>query len=217
MRRTIEADLEALRQELLTMGRHTEEAIRLAIEALRTRDPACIEEVFRREEEVDRLELAIEQRCLSLIALQQPVAGDLRAIGTALKIVTDLERMADHARDIARAAQRLGDEPLIKPLIDIPRMADLARLMVRWALDAYLRADVDLARRMIERDDELDALHRQILHELLVIMLANPSAIAQATQLMMIAQHLERMGDHATNVGEWILYMVTGERIELND
>lgn len=210
-------ELRALEERLLEMGRQVEEAIGRAVDALRNRDRAAAEGVIAGDAAIDRAELEIETTCLQLIALHQPMASDLRRLGTALKVITDLERMADHAVDIARATLRIGDEPLIKPLVDIPRMAEIARAMVRGALEAYLRHDADLAYRLVERDDELDGLYAQVFRELLVLMMGDPGVIRQAMQLLLVAQHLERVGDHATNVAEWVVYMVTGQRPALND
>ena len=211
------AELDALRQDLLRMGTQVEEAIRLAVESLKERDQEKARRVFELEEQVDHMELDIERRCLNLIALQQPMAGDLRQIGMTLKVITDLERMADHAHDIAKVTLRLGQEPLIKPLVDIPRMAEIAEKMVRDGLKAFVEGDVDLARAMVDRDDDLDHLFNQIFRELLMIMREKPGTVEQATQLLMVASHLERVGDHATNLAEWVIYLVTGVRQELND
>ncbi|ADU51754.1 phosphate uptake regulator, PhoU [Thermaerobacter marianensis DSM 12885] len=211
------AELDALRQDLLRMGTQVEEAIRLAVESLKERNADKAQRVLTLEDEVDRMELDIERRCLNLIALQQPMAGDLRQIGMTLKVITDLERMADHAHDIAKVTLRLGDEPLIKPLVDIPRMAEVAEKMVRDGLKAFVEGDVELARAMVARDDELDHLFNQIFRELLMIMREKPGTVDQATQLLMVGSHLERIGDHATNLAEWVIYLVTGVRQELND
>lgn len=216
-RMSYHAELDALRQDLLRMGTLVEEAIRLAVESLKERDPDKARQVFALEEQVDHMELDIERRCLNLIALQQPMAGDLRQIGMTLKVITDLERMADHAYDIAKVSIRLGNEPLIKPLVDIPRMADIAQKMVRDGLKAFVEGDVELARAMVDRDDDLDHLFNQIFRELLMIMREKPGSVDQATQLLMVGSHLERIGDHATNLAEWVIYLVTGERKELND
>ncbi|QIA27496.1 phosphate signaling complex protein PhoU [Thermaerobacter sp. PB12/4term] len=211
------AELDALRRDLLRMGTQVEEAIRLAVESLKERNAEKAHRVLALEDEVDRMELDIERRCLNLIALQQPMAGDLRQIGMTLKVITDLERMADHAHDIAKVTLRLGDEPLIKPLVDIPRMAEVAEKMVRDGLKAFVEGDVELARAMVARDDELDHLFNQIFRELLMIMREKPGTVDQATQLLMVGSHLERIGDHATNLAEWVIYLVTGVRQELND
>ncbi len=216
-RESFHSELHQLQQDLLRMGTLVEETIYKAVNSLKDRDVALAREVVAGDDVIDRMETDIEQRCLQLLALQQPLARDLRAIGTALKIITDLERMADHAVDIAKVTLRLEGQPLIKPLVDIPRMAEIARSMLRDSLKAYVNRDVDLAMEMIRRDHEVDHLYNQIFRELLTFMIEDPKTITQATYLIFVAQFLERIGDHATNLGEWILYMVTGERKDLND
>lgn len=209
--------LDQLQEDLLRMGTLVEETIYRAVRSLADRDVDLARQVVQGDDLIDDMELEIEQRCLQLLALQQPMAGDLRTIGTVLKIITDLERMADLAVDIAKVTIRIEGQPLIKPLVDIPRMAEIARSMLRDSLNAYVRRDTHLAMEMIERDHEVDHLYAQIFRELLVIMMQDTKTINQATQLLFVAKHLERIGDHATNLGEWILYMVTGERKGLNN
>lgn len=217
MRNSFHGELEELQAEILKMGGIVEEAIDRAVHSLSNQDVALARQVIDDDDVVDDLEIAIEKRCLNILALQQPVAGDLRVVGTALKIVTDLERMADHASDIAKVTVRLEGQPLIKPLIDIPRMAELAQRMTREALTSYVRRDQELARRMIQLDDSVDHLYGQIFRELLVYMMEDPRTIRQATYLLFVAQYLERVADHATNLGEWVIFMVTGDRVELNN
>lgn len=217
VRESFHSSLEALQKDLLRMGALVEEMIHLAVKSLRDQDAELAREVVAEDEAVDKMELDIEQQCFKLLATQQPMASDLRLISTALKIITDLERMADHAADIAQTTLRLQGQPLIKPLVDIPRMAEIAQLMIRESLSSYVNRDVDLAYRMIERDDEIDALFGQIFRELLLFMMEDPRTINQATQLLMVSHRLERLADHATNIGEWVIYMVTGVRKELND
>lgn len=210
-------ELDGLQRELLQMSSMVELSIFRAVKSLAERDEELARTVFKEENAIDELEGVIEQHCLRLLALQQPMAGDLRFIGTALKIVTDLERMADHALDIARVTIRISTQPLMKPLIDIPRMATIAREMTRSAIEAYGRKDEAAARAVIARDDEVDLLYDQVLRELLTYMMASPATISQAIQLLLVAGSLERIADHATNLGEWIIYMVTGVRPRLND
>jgi phosphate transport system protein len=176
-----------------------------------------VQEVFAIEEEVDALEVQIEEKCLRLIATQQPMAKDLRKIAAAFKIVTDLERMSDYSVDIAKVAQRIGNEPLIKPLVDLPRMADLAQKMVKDSLDAYVREDQELALSLGKADDEVDSLHKQVFRELLVLMMENPRTIKQATHLLFVSQSVERIADHATNISESVIYLVSARRVDLND
>ncbi|HCC33868.1 MAG TPA: phosphate transport system regulatory protein PhoU, partial [Clostridiales bacterium] len=201
-RSTFLADLQELENAMLKMGSLVEEAIARAIDSLVRQDNELARSVIQGDDRIDALQLEIEDRCLRLIALQQPLARDLRFIGTALKIVTDLERIADHAADIAQVALRLSGEPYIKPLIDIPRMAELARGMLRDSLTAYVQEDVDLAYSMADRDSQVDSLYNQVFRELLVFMMEDPRTIPQATRLLMVAQYLERVADHVTNLGE---------------
>lgn len=216
MRSTFDQELEELQQDILRMGTLVEEAIGQAVSSLAAGNLQLAELIVQRDDVVDEMQVQIETRCLQLIALQQPIAIDLRIVGTAIKIVGDLERMADHAVDIARVTLRLGGEPLIKPLIDIPRMADMAQRMARDALRAYVRRDPEAAKELLRTDDQVDHLYAQILRELLVLMMEDPRTIHQATHLLFVAQHLERVADHATNLGESVIYMVSGERADLN-
>ncbi len=198
------------------MGGLVEDQIRRAVRSLADHDLVVAREVIRDDDRVDRLESEIERNCLTLLALQQPLAGDLRVVSTILKIITDLERMADHASDIAKVTVRLADEDWIKPLVDLPAMARLAISMVRAALDAYIHRSVEEAMAMIRLDDDVDHLYAQIFRDLVDLMRDRPETAAQATYLVFVANYLERIADHATNLGEWVVYMVTGERNELN-
>ena len=216
MRNKLEAELKDLKKEVLRMGQMVSEMIDSAVLSLVRQDPALAQQVIDRDDEIDRLLITIEMRCLQLMALQQPMARDLRTVGTGLKIVTDLERMADHATDIAEVTQKLAGEPLIKPLIDIPRMATLAQEMVRAALDAFVDEDEAAARAMIARDHEMDALYKAVFDELVEMMERDPRVVRQATHLLHVAGCLERIGDHATNLGEWTIYQLTGELSNLN-
>lgn len=215
-RRSFHDKLQQLIADLLVMGNLVEESIIKAVKALKEQDLELARQVIAEDDRIDQMELAIEDRCLTLIARQQPMAKDLRKIATGLKIITDLERIADHASDIAKICLRINNEPLIKPLVDIPRMADKAKKMVNDALDSFAQSDVALAYQLCRDDDEIDHLHNQIFRELLTYMLEDPRTIKQATRLLFVSSYLERIGDHATNLGEWLIYMVTGERKELN-
>lgn len=208
--------LYALQQEILKMGGLVEENIARSIDALAKQDLDLVDKVFEVEEAIDRLEMQVEETCLRLIATQQPVAEDLRKISAAFKIITDLERMGDYSVDIAKVAKRIGKEPLIKPLIDLPRMALLAQKMVKNALDAYVSEDQELAASVGQADDEVDSLHNQVFRELLVLMMENPRTITQATYLLFVSRSLERIADHATNISERVIYLVSGQRIDLN-
>ncbi|ATY86593.1 phosphate transport system regulatory protein PhoU [Kyrpidia spormannii] len=209
-------ELESLEQSLLAMGGLVSQAVRDSVTALKELNQSLAEQVIERDDQLDDMQVEIENRCLRLIALQQPMAGDLRTIGTVLKMVTDLERMGDHAVDIARTALKLSGETLIKPLIDIPRLGEIAQEMLGIGLRAFVDRDADLAQTLADRDDDVDHLYSQIFRELLVLMIEDPSTIRQATQLLFVAQSLERVADHITNIGEWTIYMVTGERRDLN-
>jgi len=217
VRESFQEQLDQLRDNILRMGNLVERAIDLAMTSLKRHDVDLAEQVVMEDEKIDELELAIEKQCLLLLALQQPMARDLRFISTALKIDTDLERMGDYACNIAKIVLTLGDEPFIKPLVDLPRMAEVAQQMVRENLTAYVNRDKELALKAAEKDHEIDSLYNCIFRELLVLMTQNPKNIRQATYLLLVARHLERIGDHATNFSEWIIYMITGELVELNE
>ncbi len=205
-----------LQNKLLQMGGLVEEAIARAIDSLKSQDLEMAEKVINNDDRIDELELEIEEGCLALIATQQPMAKDLRKVATLLKMIMDLERMGDYALDIAKTIKNIGNQPLIKPLVDIPRMARITQLMVKESLDSYIKEDVSLAVSMAQHDDEVDMLHKQIFRELLTIMMENPRTITQATHLLFISRYLERIADHATNIGENVIFLVTGERKDLN-
>jgi len=206
-----------LEQELLRMGALVEDQLRAAVRALTEKNSALARDVIQEDDRVDQMEMDIERRCLTILALQQPLASDLRIVSTALKIITDLERMADHATDIAKITLRLENEAYIKPLVDIPEMARLASSMVRLALNAYVHRSTDEAATMIRLDDDVDHLYASIFRDLIDLMRDRPEAAGQATHLLFVANYIERVADHATNIGEWVIFMVTGERKEMND
>lgn len=216
-RKSFQTALNELSQDVLRMGTLVENAISLAVKALAERDLKLAQKIVDDDDLVDNLQLEIEDKCLTMLALQQPMAVDLRIIGAALKIVTDLERMADHAVDIARITLELRGEPLIKPLVDIPRMAKLAQEMVRESLTAYIERDPQLAQNLAIKEKEVDRLFNLVFQELLTLMSQEPSTIRQATYLLLVALFLERVADHVTNLGEWTIYIVTGKRKDLND
>ena len=213
IRQGFDQELESLRQELVHMGQIVQDAIKNAVDALARRDKALAQQVMDGDDLIDSMQVEIEDRCISLIARQQPVATDLRILGTGLKITTDLERIGDHAFDIAKIVLLIGDEPLIKPLVDIPRMAVMAQSMLEDSLQAYLKLDIQLAEKVCRDDDLVDQLYHQVFRELLTYMLEDPKKINQATQLIFVARYLERIADHSTNVAEWVIYLVTGERL----
>jgi len=215
-RDAFEQDLRQLSDDLLRLGTLVEDAVRRSIDALRARSTVLAEEVIAADNTVDALHLDLEERCVRLMATQQPMARDLRTIAAIWVMTIDLERIGDHAEDIARMVLRIAGEPLLKPLLDIPRMSEMVREMLRDGLDAFVRQDVGLAERMAARDDEVDHLYSQVFRELLTYMIEDPRSIQRATHLLMAAQAVERMGDHATNIAERVIYMVTGTLKELN-
>jgi len=213
MERTFERELQILRERLLIMGGVAETMIHKGVKALVDRDEALVQAVLAHEEEVDLLCIEIDDRCLALLALRQPMASDLRFIAAGIKINSDLERIGDQAVSIALRARDLIAQPLIKPLIDIPRMARLAQEMVRKSLDAFVRRDTELARSVIEADDEVDSLRDQVFRELLTYMMGDASTIPRALELILVSRHLERIADHATNIAEDVIYIVRGEDV----
>jgi phosphate transport system protein len=216
-RKTFHEQLDTLHTELLKMGSLVEESVFRSVDALNRMDLDLAEAVIENDRIIDDMEIKIEQDCLRLLALQQPLATDLRRIGTMLKVVTDLERMADHATSIARTTKRLKGEILIKPLVDIPKMAELSQAMLRDSLNAYIRMDQDLAYQVAKNDDEVDHIYGRIFDELIELMIKHREHTTQAMHLLFVAQALERLADHATNIAEWVIYLITGEKLELND
>lgn len=206
--------LSDLQQELLRMGSMVEEAIHFSVEALARQDLTKAQQIIDGDDIIDDLSLKIEEDCIRLIALQQPIAKDLRVITTVLKTVNDLERIADHATNIAEITQRIGTEPLIKPLIDIPRMAKMVETMVHDSLKAFVDRDVVFAKNTCLKDDEIDKIYEDLLNELTGFILSGEEShrVVQAMNLLFAARYLERVGDHATNIGERVIYLVTGKR-----
>jgi phosphate transport system protein len=206
--RHFEKELDQLKENLLEMARLAEEATNNAVQSIVKRDSDLAQTTFAGEDRINKMEIAIEEMCLKLLALRQPMAADLRFITAALKITTDLERIGDQAVNIAERAISLNQEPQIKPYIDIPRMAQIAQSMVRDVLDAFVNRDSKLARSVCERDDVVDGLHDQILRELITYMIADPKTITRSVHLMFVSRCLERIADHATNVAEDVIFMV---------
>ena len=205
----------AIEDDLLKMGSLVQDAIRNSLESLKQRDTNLAQEVIDRDLRINNLRFKIEEACLTLIATQQPTAGDLRAVVAAMNIVVDMERMADHASGIAKTVIRMGDEPLLKPLIDLPRMADLAREMLSDALDAFIKRDASAAKAIAPRDEEMDLLYKAIFDELVEIMAHKPGSVERATYLLWCAHNLERIGDRAINIVERVIFMTTGDMREL--
>jgi phosphate transport system protein len=206
--RHFQDELEALKARLLEMGGYAEDRLQSAVKGLVDRDLAVIERVLGGDAPINQMHIEIDDRSFKLLALHQPMASDLRTIVAAVKINTDLERVGDLAVNIAEAARRYMEHPPVKELIDIPRMAVIAQHMLRDALDAYVRQDTALAQQVLDRDDELDALKTLVFRELLTFMLHNQSTIEPSLDLILISRHLERIGDHATNVAEDVIFMV---------
>jgi phosphate transport system protein len=208
-----EADLLLLQEKILRMGGMVEDAIGRALEALVDRNPDLARETIERDHLVNRMEVEIDELCTEVLALRQPAAGDLRLIITGLKISTDLERIGDLAVNLCERVLELLESPPLKPLIDLPRMAEKAQAMLRSSLDAYVRRDAELAQEVCARDDEVDLLSKQVFRELLTYMMENAANISRALGLMMIARYLERIADHATNIAEMVIYLVKGKDI----
>lgn len=215
LRSAFAAEMENLEKQLLRMGSFVEGMLATATQALVEQNDALANEVILRDDIADEMDLNIEHACMRLLALQQPVAKDLRTIGTALKIITDLERIGDYSVDIARMAKRLSGEPYFKPLEDIPRMSRMVQSMVRDALRAFVDRNLDLVRQVCEKDQEVDDLWHALLEELLQRMEQDPKIIRQAVALLLVARYLERIGDHATNVAERVHYTETGQLVQI--
>jgi phosphate transport system protein len=211
--RHFQEELEQLKTRLLEMGGLAEEQVRLAVKALMERDRDLVALALDGDEPINRLHIEVDGRCFTLLALHQPMAVDLRAIVAAVKINTDLERVGDLAINIAEAARRYAQHAPVKKLIDIPRMATIAQNMLRDSLDAFVRRDTDLAQRVLNEDDKLDDLKTQIFRELLTYMLQDPGTIEAALDLILISRHLERIGDHATNIAEDVIFMVSARDV----
>jgi phosphate transport system protein len=211
--RHFEDELAQLKTRLLEMGGLAEEEVRLAIKALVDGDQALVDRVLAGDDPVNALHIEIDNRAFTLLALYQPMAADLRAIVAAVKINTDLERVGDLAVNIAEAARRYATHPPVKRLIDIPRMATIAQSMLSDALDAFVRRDTSLAKQVLDEDDKLDALKTQIFRELLTYMLQDPTTIEPALDLILVSRHLERIGDHATNIAEDVIFIVSARDV----
>lgn len=215
-RHSFESSLDELRQALIDMGGRVEDVIRLSVQSLKDGDLELARQVVAGDAAINGMEERIDEIGTKLIATQQPVAKDLRRILIAFKMASDLERMADLAVDIAKVTQRIGGEPLIKPLVDIPRMAEIVQVMTRDSIEAYVSESVDLAYKMAKMDDDVDQLHSQIMRELFIFMVENPKTINQSLLICFVSRYLERMADHATNIGESVVYLVKGKRPDLN-
>jgi phosphate transport system protein len=212
-RHHFEEELQGLKNRLLNMAALVEERLHRAIVALVERDETKAQRIVDGDKEVNDLQIEIDDRCLTLLALQNPMASDLRLITAAMKINADLERVGDQAVNVAEQSLRLMRLPLLKPLIDIPHMAEMAEGMVRDSLDAFVRKDADLARAVLERDDAVDDLKDQLFRELLTYMMADPSTIERALALILISRSLERIADHATNIAEDVVFVIEAKDV----
>ncbi len=213
MLRHFHEELEQVKEKTLKLGSLVEAMVENAVASLVDRDSRLAEETIAADRKVDSLEVEINEDCIRLLALQQPAAKDLRFITTAMKITTDLERMADQAVNICQRAVELNEEPQLKPYIDIPIMSQLSQKMMRDALDAFVRRDAELARQVIPEDNKVDALKNQVFRELLTFMMEDPRTIPRAIRLILVSRHLERIADHATNVAEMVVFLVEGKNI----
>ncbi len=212
--RPFDEELKSLKEKLLEMASRVEEQIALAVRALKERQETLACEVLEREATINRLDIEVDETAMKLLALRQPMAADLRFITSAMSIGTDLERVGDLAVNIAERALDLLKRPQLKPLIDIPRMAELAQAMLRDALTAFINGDDKLAKEVCERDDQVDEINDQIFRELLTYMMQDPATITRAVDLILVGRHLERIADHATNIAEDVIYMVKGRTIK---
>jgi len=217
IRKAFEANIQELHNDLIRMGSIVEKQIHDCIDALVTKDIEKAKKIMKDDDIVDDLEREIENKAIRLIAMQAPLAIDLRNIFTTTRIVTDLERMADYAVDVAKIIVRIKDEKYVKQLVNIPQMGELVVLMIRDALDAYVAGDVEKAYAVCKRDDEVDKLYKEVFDDLLQVMIKNQDTINQSTQLLFICKWLERIADHTTNICEWTIYLVTGEKNNLNE
>jgi phosphate transport system protein len=213
VQRHFHEELDALKQTLLAMGGLVEDQIRRVMRALIDRDGDLAQEVIDRDRQVNAYDVEIDEKCVELLALHQPTAGDLRFITTTLKIVTDIERIGDQAVNIAQRALELGREPQLKPYVDLPRMAEKAQRMVKESLDAFVSRDTALAREVCGEDSAVDALREQVFRELLTFMMEDPRTIPRAIRLILISRFLERIADHATNIAEMVIYMVESKMV----
>jgi phosphate transport system protein len=213
MERQIDSDIRELKELILTMGGCVEKAIEEATQALILREPKRFALVFEQEAKINELHIRVDETCVRIIAKQGPLAADLRWVIASIKINTDLERMGDQAVNIAHNGARYLSEPALKPLIDLPRMAQQVREMVRGCLDAFVRKDLALAEQVIARDDVVDGYKNEIFDELRNYMIKDPLSVERALNLILIARNLERLGDHSTNIAEDVIYALTGQDI----
>ncbi len=213
-RKDFDRDLRMLQDELLLQGSMVEKAIAKSVDALKSRNAEVAQEVIDEDDIIDLKRFEIEERCIDLIATQQPLAGDLRILITVLHVTGELERIGDYAEGIAKISLMMGTEPPLKPLIDIPRMAEKSMDMLRRGLDAFVNRDVVASMVIMNEDDEIDDLYEQVFQELLTYMMADSHAVKRATHLLWVAHDLERIADRTTNIAERVVYLVTGKLVE---
>jgi phosphate transport system protein len=216
VRRFFEEQIRELLEDLLEMGQMVTDSIQRSVQALAQQDEEMAGQVIAYDDEINAIQQEIDEKCLVLLATQQPMASDLRAILAISNIAAELERIGDYAEGIGRLAIKLSDRPLLKPLIDIPRMAEASRQMLTTALEAFARQDVAAAEAVGRADDEIDALYDQIYRELLLFMMEDPRTITQATYLLWVAHNLERIGDRTTNIAERVVFLNSGRIVDLN-
>jgi phosphate transport system protein len=214
-RTSFERHLHELQDDVLVLGSMAEKATYRSMEALKNRDLELAKQVIADDDEIDRKRFDIEEKCIELIVTQQPVASDLRIIVAVLNIIIDLERIGDHAEGVAKITIMIGNEPPLKPLIDLPRMAQKTGDMLRRSLDAFVNRDAEAARQIAKEDDEIDALYDQVFRELLTYMAEDPRTITRATRLIWVAHNLERSADRVTNICERVVFVVTGKMEEI--
>lgn len=210
--RIIDSKLESVQELLLKMSASVEESMEKSIRSLLTQRRDLAEEVIALDLKTDELEEQIENKCIHIIATQQPMGSDLRRLTAIIKLITDLERIGDYSVNIAEIVLEIGDEPLVKPLVDIPQMAEVTKVMIRRSISAYINMDAAMAKEAALMDEEVDRLYKQVYTDLLSLLMADPSKMKQTTQLLFIGRYLERIADHATNICERVIYMVTGRR-----
>lgn len=215
-RNSFDLKLQQLHEDLMAMGEAVAKQIEDSIDALKKQDEVLAEKVIQKDDVIDDFEEDIEDKCIKLMATEQPLASDLRRIFITTKIITDLERMGDHAVDIAKISKKLIGETYIKELIDIPNMAKIVEKMIKDSLEVYITTDISRAHEVSKMDDQVDKLFKSIFDELLVIMRNDQTTINQASQFLFICKFLERMADHATNICEWTIYLECGEKLKLN-
>ena len=213
VRGTFTKELALIQNDLITMGQLVTQALADAVEALKTKNKDLADSVIAGDDKIDEMQVIIEDKTVELIALQQPIAKDLRILSTAMKMTTDLERIGDHAKKIAKIANRIGQDPLIKPLVDIPIAAQMVQEMVKKVLKSYIELDVNAAAEVCIADDKVDEICDTCKRDILFYMMKDQENIEQGLDLNKVVQRIERIGDHATNLAEWVIYLVTGQRV----